>query len=101
MQVSVDGGTNQQAELSQLKMPELRKRAKEEGVAEDAIEVRMLSATVHNAFSRIDLSLRVYARGHAAHSTCMTGSSRSGRAEESRHRADRQYTAGKGHQLAS
>ena len=33
---------NLQAELSQLKMPELRKRAREEGVAEDAIEVRAL-----------------------------------------------------------
>jgi hypothetical protein len=36
-------GTNLQAELSLLKMPELRKRAQEAGISEDAVEVRILS----------------------------------------------------------
>ena len=50
MQVSVDGDTHLQAELSQLKMPELRKRAKDEGIAEHLIEVRILLPIVHGVF---------------------------------------------------
>lgn len=42
---NVDSGTSLQAELSELKIPELRKRAAAEGIAEDTIEVRVLSHT--------------------------------------------------------
>ena len=48
---AVGSATNLQAELSLLKMPELRKRAQEAGIAEDAVEVRILADSVPGLFS--------------------------------------------------
>jgi hypothetical protein len=105
--IVVDGGTHLQAELSQLKMPELRKRAKDEGIAEDLIEVRILLAIVHEVFSRplSHAHSRICAFTLATVAQCcssyMVGSSRSRRAERGRRRANHQCTAGKAsHQIA-
>lgn len=93
---AVGSATNLQAELSLLKMPELRKRAQEAGIAEDAIEVRILSDSdrprpVSHARSLEDQLIAV----HAAH-IYTAGSSRSRRTETSNHRADRQCGTCKG-----
>jgi hypothetical protein len=94
---AVGSGTNLQAELSLLKMPELRKRAQEAGISEDAVEVRILSdgdrpRPVSHARSLEDQLIAV----PAAHTTYTAGSSRSRRTETSSHRADRQCRTGKG-----
>ena len=86
--------TDLHAELSQLNLPELRQRASEEGVANDAIEVRSLSTATH-AWSGWD----VYVSGRAAHPRVRygcPGSSRSRRTERSHHRVDRQRKPGEG-----
>ena len=93
---TAESGTDLQAELSLLKMPELRKRAKEAGISEDAIEVRVLSHSGRFAPVSHASSLEHRLTAVPAARTAYTAErSRSRPTETSSHHADRQCKPGK------